>query len=556
MIPNSPFHISEAQLNPPNGTAEIWLFCTDLMETKSNLMNLIIKSKIKKQQAAGVNYILHKEKKSREQKSITQIMGDDNKTNSNANEKKDGHWTVIQNWSQCSLKCGGGEQTIQLQCIKPENGGKPCEGESIRKRNCNTDPCAVPQVFDKSKILKPIIRRMPISNKPQRYDKCKLKETDVFVNFEKLDLESTTEEILTNGAQILVRVVMNNKSISLFKTDNASSNIFTLPLEGTSFKRIKNSERCFSLEGKNESKSIIMCSITSDEKEFTESWDYDFNQFKNECKEVRPIIAALDDDIKKILNDKLKKIKNDIMNEKSDKLRKASDDEEKKNVKKKLDQTQAMSLLAMQKENKLEQLLEKEEKMRELQDEKDLEIQLKSELKKRETLMKSLKNKQLEDEYNISKQKSEEAIKKVKDEAQNQILKKREEIKKKIALMRQRSERKKAGIKSKIISARKETANKIKQFSRKGDVNRCFSPNNVTGDNSNKRDNKSGEDTKPYSKQLEMIETFCQSAFTDNIEKLIDCKSPESFCFVCCEAEFGEMHLTEREKCYNEKCNK
>ncbi len=50
------------------------------------------------------------------------------------------------------------------------------------------------------------------------------------------------------------------------------------------------------------------------------------------------------------------------------------------------------------------------------------------------------------------------------------------------------------------------------------------------------------------------IEEYCQVNFPDNNGKFMDCKNPDSFCFVCCEAEFGEMHIPDREKCYKEVC--
>jgi hypothetical protein len=53
----------------------------------------------------------------------------------------DGYWIVLQMWSQCTLKCGGGKSFLQRMCVPPKDGGKPCEGEAILSKDCNKQPC-------------------------------------------------------------------------------------------------------------------------------------------------------------------------------------------------------------------------------------------------------------------------------------------------------------------------------------------------------------------------------------------------------------------------------
>merc|ERR1711957_811186 len=78
---------------------------------------------------------------------------------------------------------------------------------------------------------------------------------------------------------------------------------------------------------------------------------------------------------------------------------------------------------------------------------------------------------------NISRENAKLAINKIKDEAKTQIIKKRDEIKKKINLMRLRSDRKKAAIKSRIMSMRTDTAQQLSLYSKKGNMEKCFVPN-------------------------------------------------------------------------------
>ena len=48
-------------------------------------------------------------------------------------------WT--DDWSQCSRRCGGGEQTKTRSVIqKPKNGGAAC-GNTTMTQSCNTQPC-------------------------------------------------------------------------------------------------------------------------------------------------------------------------------------------------------------------------------------------------------------------------------------------------------------------------------------------------------------------------------------------------------------------------------
>ena len=64
-----------------------------------------------------------------------------NNTSYLSNDSFDGYWVLMKDWSECSLKCDGGEQIKVMLCIPPKNEGKPCEGEAIQKRKCNQQPC-------------------------------------------------------------------------------------------------------------------------------------------------------------------------------------------------------------------------------------------------------------------------------------------------------------------------------------------------------------------------------------------------------------------------------
>jgi Thrombospondin type 1 domain./ShK domain-like. len=55
----------------------------------------------------------------------------------------DGGWTHWSQVSSCSTECGGGYTTFYRFCTIPPVmfRGKPCSGERIRRRRCNTRKC-------------------------------------------------------------------------------------------------------------------------------------------------------------------------------------------------------------------------------------------------------------------------------------------------------------------------------------------------------------------------------------------------------------------------------
>jgi len=87
-----------------------------------------------------------------------------------ASQKIDGKWMILQDWSTCTLACGGGTQTLHRLCIPPSDGGSPCEGTSIVNRSCNTEPCPNVRVVVDEKVAPTRVKMLRISERPQRYE--------------------------------------------------------------------------------------------------------------------------------------------------------------------------------------------------------------------------------------------------------------------------------------------------------------------------------------------------------------------------------------------------
>jgi len=544
IIPKDVFKMTNAEYDPKEGTKEKWLICLDTDQQKQSLMNLLIKNKIQRQRDAGVilngNTPTKTLSPSNPAGAFNTVEG--LQQEESHGRKVDGRWVVLQDWSQCSLACGGGTQTLHLMCHPPQNGGRPCTGLNIRKRPCNPQPCPnIKQSEAPIKFEKPIVRMMPLTKRPTRYDKCNLKEQDIFAIL-KPDGINLSEQIsldpnymMTDAAQkIPARVVMTQKSISVFRNENLDSIVFAGDLMNVSFMKIDKSKTCVILQGKNVSQQIIICSMESKDS-FVDEWDYDFSLFKHQCQEKRPVVKNEEDDKRKF-KEGVQNLKTSIIEDRTRKARENSQKDEELQMKKQVDNTQSMTFLAMQKEQRLEQLLQKEEEMREKEDEKMLDSQLEQEERKKKILMKSIKEKELEEQFNVSRENAKLAINKIKDEAKNQIIQKRAEIKKRINMMRLKSDRKKASIKSKIMSMRTDTANQLQMYAKKGNKDKCFIP-----------DPNKEED-------IHNMEVYCVANFPTQMNEFMECKIPESFCYSCCYREFGPMQFMLREKCLQERC--
>ena len=55
----------------------------------------------------------------------------------------DGRWSRWSPWSSCTRTCGTGKKLRERSCDnpKPANGGKDCQGEQSKTRECNNKPC-------------------------------------------------------------------------------------------------------------------------------------------------------------------------------------------------------------------------------------------------------------------------------------------------------------------------------------------------------------------------------------------------------------------------------
>lgn len=153
--------------------------------------------------------------------------------------KRNGKWIDAGDFSGCNLPCGGGKQTKQRFCIPPANGGRPCQGPSILSRICNPQPCAggaggsggaggagggagggmggkVAVHNLATKTLPMTIQMKQISNRPQRYEECVIREGDICVLRD--DLTGFPQ-----APRLPARAVLNLDTFSVFENSNFDS---------------------------------------------------------------------------------------------------------------------------------------------------------------------------------------------------------------------------------------------------------------------------------------------------------------------------------------------
>merc|ERR1711957_1141263 len=277
----------------------------------------------------------------------------------------DGKWVLIWDWSQCSLKCGGGSTFQQWRCFPPKNGGKPCKGDAIRRKNCNSFPCpGIDSLKDmkktEPKILPTIIKVGTFSNRLQRYEKCVVKDNDAYAA--KYDKKTK------NLSKIPIRIVMNNYTITLYEDDDYKTVKHSFKIGDTNLKIEKSHFCCFTLkDGTNEN---MVCGYdtfcgNASTNSWATGWIKDFALFKNACRTgMYTLLTGMDElNLKKKLAKKISDGNADMARKRAKGIKENMLKSDKNNnpIKNAHDE----GFKALSKELNLEKLIKAEEKERE-----------------------------------------------------------------------------------------------------------------------------------------------------------------------------------------------
>lgn len=195
-------------------------------------------------------------------------------------------------------------------------------------------------------------------------------------------------------------------------------------------------------------------------------------------------------------------------------------------------QTNGVALQAIQKEINLEALIQKEEEERIAREKAEILISIEKEKQKKECVLKAIKERELENQYNLNAQKAKETIESIKRETAQQVLIKRSQLTEKIRRIRENAEREKNKLKQQLQTVRFSIADEIGSHYKKGDVNKCV----LAMDNAKRRND------------------YCIATFSDDFNDLNYCKRTSEFCTFCCDSEFSDLYLSERQDCYAKTC--
>ena len=196
--------------------------------------------------------------------------------------------------------------------------------------------------------------------------------------------------------------------------------------------------------------------------------------------------------------------------------------------------TNKVALQAIEKEMNLEQMIRSEEAEREAREEKELLESIEAEKKKSECLVKAIKERKLENQYNLRAKQAEEEVKHIKEVAAQQVNVRRSQLNDLLKKMRKDAERKKARLKQKLQTVRNEMAQQMGKAYKKGDISNC----------------------EKGMKSDEIRKTYCTATFMEDYNNYSLCiEGGEEFCTLCCDAEFGDFYMNERQECYKNLCS-
>lgn len=455
-----------------------------------------------------------------------------------ANPTLDGYLVKINDWTGCTLKCGGGFSFQQWRCVPPKEGGKPCMGELVRKKPCNTQPCpgisfsknttvaGTANNKEESVVAEPIIKSSFVSNRPQQNVDGVIRDEDVLQEY----IDSEKRKI-----SLPARLIMNKSSVTCYTDIETHKNIFAWDLTKTKLVPIKGQDCCFFLRNQNQEHKICGLSKCND---FVKSWGRTMDIFlakTYEIKEVQPsdpnkanapdpnsanktgglaMTMEMDESSamakSKVITDKLEK---KFMMEKTDSVK----------------DTQKDVLKAINREIDIEEMIRKEEMMRTQERIKNKMEEYKHEEKKKDKLEEALTKQQETQTSLVSDLKTKQNILEIKKEAELDVQARREALKKKIQKIRLLADRRTRIIQQKINIIRNKMTRTVVEAAKNGDQEIC----------------------KKSSLKQELMNKYCDENLIDDYAKNAECKTSDNFCFSCCDNEFGQANVTGKEGCYS-----
>lgn len=193
-----------------------------------------------------------------------------------------------------------------------------------------------------------------------------------------------------------------------------------------------------------------------------------------------------------------------------------------------------VTLQALSKELDIEKMLEHEEIQREKEQAEELDLKIEAEKKKNDCIVKAIKERELENQFNVREKGRAEELSNMREVAKRQIMIRRDYLRKKLDKLRKRAEKMNDIKRQQIMTIRLEVADKLATAYRKGNAETCV---------------------KATQNDFEW-NSFCTGYFVNDFPDMNICKSEKDRCHFCCETEFGNLYMDERDQCVSKTCVK
>jgi hypothetical protein len=426
-------------------------------------------------------------------------------------------WVPISSWSECSKPCGGGKSYLQRLCVLPEDSKEKCQGERVLTRECNLQPCDA--VLSEEDLLKlnytkkmEIEANFPANKRPERYERCRIKEGDLSIYLDEGSIK---------GAKIPVRVILNNKTLTIYSNDLYESIIVTHNLNSITNLKLFDKEKsntCFEIE--ETKKKTILCTMISSNKslkDLAKEWQNDILDFIKNCADSYS--QDLETNMLELSVDKIQNTL-DFFQEK-----------EKDQMDKVIVKTQQLALQAIEKELKVENIIEKEEELKQKKLDEEAAKELEKIKKQKDMIAQALQEKKKQADIYANKLMIKKKIKQISEQVKREVMKIREDLKARILAKQKDEKRKRDLIKNKINTLKNDISKDLLKASKNGNSDEC-NPDRPTP---------------------EILE-YCRINYEKDNNKMNECVKNDNFCYMCCESEFGDLHLESRSVCYT-KCD-
>jgi len=510
-----------------------WIICMDKKKDKFNLLQTLIKLKVKLQENRKDPFDERLDEKELREGPPEVKTG--KKTKKQVPLPKDGYWMLLQDWTKCTLKCGGGASYQQFMCVPPKNGGRPCKGEAVRMKPCNTQPCeSVEKVLKKGTHTEEV-RQMQVENRrmstrPQKYSVCESRENDAFlVNW---------DPVTKSNSKRPIRVVMNKKTVSIYNDDNYHELFYSYDLKESQLSLIKQPQCCFIIRDNFKATQLCgypeNCSLGSNlsgpvvgvgdstllnaPNGWAKSWASDFVLFKITCKTGRQGVLLTENDLKNLPK------KDDNEGSNTDMMKAKLEEEENNEEVRRIQKTTDLGFRAIQKENDLEHMIQDEENEKGKEELDELRKKIEDEKKKLNCLHKKIDEKDVFEEHNSKAEENN-----VKARFQRKIQLKRKAMKDMLEKMRRKQKLKRTELEAELKDVKAQISKDLLRANYVGDIKKC-----IRGKN-----------------DLDYRDSYCNSNFVESYLKNQDCRTDDSWCEVCCEHEFGKLYIQKRYKCFD-----